>query len=204
MTVYVDFLNLSGFPSGIPGDAYAGIGEDGGVLPSYLMPSAYQGSTVSVDIKFTVKYPDSSDPLGELMVSVPVKSVTALTNVTPIGMSFVKLTDTDPLSETHRFSGTYTNVFLDEYYKFKMRDLQEKVLPAINNEDYLALFDYNPPPTKHILKSYQFLVEWDSSLDGLGIPIPSGEETITITQNLYWNYSTSIATFQQVLSTGEL
>lgn len=206
MTVYVEQLNQTGFPSGIPGDAYSGIAEDGGVAPSYLIRSAYQGSTVSVDLKFTVQYPDSMDPLGLLMIDVPVTEVTCLTDASSVGITIVRKpeTPTDSLSETFTLAGTYVNVFPNEYYKFKMEDLQELVLPALNSEDYLALFDYNPPPTKHIVKSYSFLVKWDASIDGMGLPLAAGEETVTLTQNIYWNYYTSMATFNQVLATGKV
>jgi hypothetical protein len=55
MAILIDKLNMSGFPSGIPGDAYAGISEDGGAPSQLLIPSVYQGSTFSIDLKFTVK-----------------------------------------------------------------------------------------------------------------------------------------------------
>lgn len=192
MAVVITKLNMSGFPSGIPGDAYAGITEDGGAPSQLLIPSVYQGSTFSIDIKFEVKEIISETEFEFL----PVISVTP-TAVS--GITQTILPDSDPLSVTIRVSGTLTGVFPDEYYNFLMRDLQVRTLPAINSEDYIAVVEYHAPATKHVEKTYSFNVVWGAGLLGM-----AGSSTITITQNVYWNYSVSINTFTAVLATGEI
>jgi hypothetical protein len=188
MAAVIEKSNMSGFPSGIPGDAYAGITEDGGSPSQLLIPSVYQGSTWAIDLKFKIK---------ELLMSeeyefLPVTSVTPLTAVTGI-------TQTQIGNDTVRLSGTLLNVFPDEYYNFLMRDLQIRTLPAINSEDYLAVVEYHAPATKHVEKTYSFNVVW-----GPGIEALAGNANFTITQNVYWNYSVSIGTFTAVLATGEI
>lgn len=185
--IVINRLNMTGFPSGIPGDYYFDPVEQ------LLIPSVYQGTTFSIDVQFKVRYPI----IGETFGYLPVISVTPLTSVPGITQNILE--DSDPNSVTIRMSGTLLNVFTDEYYNFLMRNLQVLTLPAINNEDYLAVVEYHPPATKRIEKNYSFNVVW-----GSGPSTPAGNSNAIVIQNVYWNYSVGISLFNAVLATGEI
>lgn len=187
MAAIVTQSNMSGFPGGVPGDNYNSIG----ILDrSFYLDSAYQGSTISVNLGFTVQEPG----LLNSIETFPVISVTpTFTNINGLVPTILS-------SSSVRISGTIINVFGDEYYNFLMRTLQTRTLPAINSEDYLALIEYHPPATKEVLRNYGFTVVY-----GPGSALsPGGSLTVTMSQYIYWNYYVSLNTFQTTLATGEI
>lgn len=196
MYITIDQLNPVGIPSGIPGDDRAGILEDGGVIPSNILYSVYQGSTFSIDIKFSVVYPGifETDPTEY----APIISVVPVSDVTDINLSFTVLSE-----DTIRISGTPVGVFPGEYYTFLMSDRTTAILPPINNRDYLALIDYTPPSITNTSRDYKFHVVWGELIGSLN-GVSAGEADFTVTQNFYFNYSISIQSFEISLSKGKL
>lgn len=196
MYITIEQISSSGIPSNIPGDDRAGILEDGGVIHSNILYSVYQGSTFSIDIKFKVVYTGilEADPIEY----APIISVTPMSDVSDINLSFTVLSQ-----DTVRISGTAVGVFPGEYFKFLMSDRTIAVLPPINNRDYLALIDYNPPDTTNTSRTYVFHLVWGELIGSLN-GASAGESDFSLIQNFYFNYDTSIQSFETSLSKGKL
>lgn len=191
--VVVVYSNLSGF-GGVSPDPLAVITDpEGGALPEpgvQYLPSIYAGTAYSVDAQFTVVY---DNPLGGVLGTTIASNVTTTFNFTEFGMTAVKLN-----ASTYRISGTFSNAFPDEYYRFKMKNNSLQVLPANTTEDFLALIEYNMPQPVTTRKEMLFNVSAPATFNGS----PNINWPFTMFQWVIWRYQSAVASVQSLVNQG--
>lgn len=192
--VVVVFSNQSGF-EGVSPDPLAVITDpEGGSLPEpgiQYLPSIYAGTAYSVDLQFTVVY---DNPIGGGVLGTTIASnVTTTFNFAEFGMTAVKLN-----ASTYRISGTFSNAFPDEYYRFKLKDNNFQVLPANTTEDFLALIEYNMPQPVTTRKEMLFNVSAPATFNGS----PNINWPFTMYQWVIWRYQSAVASVQTLVNQG--
>jgi hypothetical protein len=179
--------NGSGFPipaipsryndvegAGAPVNVLEGVYEDGGQF------------SIDIGIQFGIA-------AGEEITysDVPVTSI--VNNNAPSGISIRKNGD------KIRISGSPTRVFTDSFYQFLMKDKTLKVLPNDTTEPILAVVRWSPPSTK-ILYDVPYVITF-KYMNNLN---QEEQETITILQDVYWNYIPALQGFAAALAKGTL
>jgi hypothetical protein len=192
-TVAVVFTNQSGFESVSPDPLAIITDPEGGSQPEpgiIYLPTIYAGTTYSIDIQFTVTYYDT---LNALIGTSLASNVTTTFNFAQFGMSAVKLN-----ASTYRISGTYSNAFPDEYYRFKLKNNTTAVLPANTTEDFLALVEYNMPQPVTTNKEMLFNVSAPATFNGS----PNINWPFTMYQWVVWRYQSAVASVQSLVNQG--
>ena len=186
MTLRVTKSNESGFASP-PGDQYAGIADP--LQQQFYLQSVYEGTTFSVDLFFEGVYTDPA----EVVTYLPATNVT-------FGSPDSGITITKLNNSTVRVTGPYSNPFPNTFYRFKMADYSEKILPASTTENWIALLEYNPPTPTFIEKTFNLTVTIPAD------PLLGGnptEETVTMHGWVYWSYGTARASVISLAAQGE-
>jgi len=156
MSSYISITqsNKSGFVS-VPGDPLAAISEDGedAELFSNYLDTVFDGATWSVDVEFVNNLPDEA--VGEEVTYTPEECVDVRVGFdwSEFSLNFTKLNNTK-----FRLAGPSANVFPNEFYKFKMADYTEQVLPPSVEEPFFSLIQYQMPQPVSTLKDYDFTV----------------------------------------------
>lgn len=175
--------NLSGFSS-VPGDELDTVSPP---IPDTYLPTVYEATTFSIDLKFEGKYLDTTDPLAD----PPVYTYQDATNNTStydwasLGLTYTKLTNS-----TCRISGLHLNPFPDQYYRFVLPDLSLAVLPGNTTTEFYSLEKYQMPSPVSIMKSMTINVTIPAD------PLLGGSATteiVTLDQWVHWSYSTAVA-----------
>ena len=106
-----------------------------------------------------------------------------LTDLSNIGVTVTKLS-------TNEFvlSGIYSGVFQGSKYIFVMRDGSIKELPIGSNEDYRALVEYSPPPSKR--NDVQILFDLEFS---------TASELANITQSVHFSFTNAANILQNLV-----
>jgi hypothetical protein len=178
MTLRITQANVSGFTGDsevIPVDP-----EEG----QFYIPSAVELFDVfSIDLIFEGVYVDPIDPL---IVSYQYATdVRSTFDWDSIGITFTKLND-----YTVRLTGPAENVFTNQYYRFKMTDYTEQVLPADTELPYFGLIRYQMPIPTIIMKTYPF--EADLPADALSLA-PATTEEFNMFQWMFWRFQVALA-----------
>lgn len=182
MTLRITKLNASGFTA--PQDQAA---------DQTYVNSAYENiDNFSIDIMFEGVYPDAVDPL--IVTYQNATNVTSTFNWASIGLTMTK-----PNAYTVRLTGPGMNVFTDQYYKFKMADLSEKVLQADTTEPFLSIIRYKMPSVSYVMKTYPFTVTIPADLILGG---SATTENVDMKQWFYWKYSVAAANIASIRSRG--
>jgi hypothetical protein len=118
MTLRITKANISGFTG------------DSEMIPvepeqsQFYIPSAVEAvDNFSIDLIVEGVYPDIANP--EVFTYQYATDVRSSFNWASIGVTFTKLN-----AYTVRLTGPATGIFVDQFYKFKMTDYSEQVLPA--------------------------------------------------------------------------
>lgn len=149
--------NKSGFVT-VPGDPLAAISEDGedALLFANYIDTVFDGATWSVDVELVNNVPVYPDPIGEdEPTTKPESCVDFRTNFdwSEFSLNFTKLNNTK-----FRLAGPSANVFPNEFYKFKMADYTEQVLPPSVEEPFFSLIQYQMPQPVSTLKDFDFSI----------------------------------------------
>lgn len=187
MTVRVTKSNESGFSSP-PGDQYVGIADP--LQQQFYLQSVYEGVTFSADLVFEGVY---TDVATGLLTYLPATNVTFGTPDS--GITITKLNN-----NTVRVTGPYSNPFPSTFYRFKMADYSEKILPANTTEDWIALLEYNPPTPTFIEKTFNLTVTIPPD------PVLGGNptnEVVTMHGWVYWSYGTARNSVISLAAQGE-
>jgi hypothetical protein len=181
--------NASGFP--VPAIPSRYNDPEGTGAPVNTLEGVYEnGSTFSVDIAIQEEVIVES---SIAYIDVPVTSVTA-SNL-PSGITVSKFTD------KIRISGSPFSVFTDSFYQFVMKDRSLKILPVDTTEPVLAIVRWSPPSTKIAYDvPYTINLKYMSS----GVSSVEVSETITILQDIYWNYGVAVTGFRNALAKGTI
>ena len=185
--VNVVFSNESGFPTDIPSDAYGFITDP--ILLSRALKSAWEGTTISVDITYSA---EADDGTGNNVVAV-VSNNTSTYDFAAIGLTYTKLSAT-----TARISGKTANLFPGSYYRFRMPDGTFKVLPPDTTEDFFALVEYNMPTPTSREESYPVTI----TVEAAGIE-PKQNVSINLTEWHYWKYQSAVAAVKDLVARGK-
>lgn len=186
--VTVSFSNESGFPTGqIPSDEYNFITDP--ILLSRAVKSAWEGSTISVDISYTA---EADDGTGNNVVAVVSNNKTTY-DFEAIGLTYTKLS-----ASTARISGKTANLFPGSYYRFRMPDGTFKILPPDTTEDFYALVEYKMPSPVRRLETYPVTI----TVEAAGIE-PKQNVTIDLTEWHYWRYNSAVATVKDLVARGK-
>lgn len=182
MTIKIVKSNASGFPIPAIPSRYNDI--EGATTPVNVLEGVYENaSAFSVDI--TIQEEDLS---GELPVYIDVPVTQVISSNPPFGITISKQ------GSNIRISGSPSKIFTDSFYQFVMQDKSVKILPADNTESTLKLIRWSPPSTK-IAYDVPYVINFKYSSNGIEIP-----ETITILQDIYWDYGVAITEFRNVLA----
>ena len=107
-------------------------------------------------------------------------------------MTITKIND-----ETFKIKGAFSNVIRGDYYKFVMRNGEIKELDPNTSEDYRAVIEYSMPPVSYDTKT----IDWTLRF-GL-LPLPPGdpgvEVPVTMTQYIYWVFSSAAQTLTDLV-----
>lgn len=182
MPVKVTVNSISGI-SAIPGDT-APVGD-----PAWL-PSIYNAVAVEFDIVFT--YEETPD-------TAPILSV----NLTSISPAVEGLTFTKVGTDTVKVKGTPVNVFTDEVFRFLFDDKSERNLAPTNTEDWKTIVKWAPPGLKEKTVAYNFSVKYDDN-PAATVPIVGDTVTATLSQNVAWLFTPSLAYFQDLVKKGKV
>jgi len=186
--VIVSFSNESGFPIGeIPEDAYNFITDP--ILLARAVKSAWEGTTISVDITYTG---EADDGTGNNVVA-NVSHNSSSYDFTTIGLTY-----TVTSNNTARISGKTANLFPGAYYRFRMPDGTFKILPPDTTEDFFALVEYNMPTPTSREETYPVTI----SVDAAGIE-PKQNVSINLTEWHYWKYQSAVAAVKDLVSRGK-
>ena len=132
--------NATGFVNIEPQDPLsAEINDEDPLSSDYIewhIPSIYEGTTYSIDLTANVQYYEEEVLVGTL----PVLSANTSYDFSQHGMTANIIS-----SDTVRISGTFSNAFLDQYYKFVLEDGSVvEMIPNVNST-FKALVEYEMP-----------------------------------------------------------
>jgi len=174
--------NASGFP--VPAIPSRYNDTEGVTAPVNVLEGVYENAgAFSVDI--TIQEEDLS---GEVPVYVNVPVTQVISSNPPFGITISKQ------GSNIRISGSPSKIFTDSFYQFAMKDRSIKILPANTTEPTFGLIRWSPPSTK-IAYDVPYVINFKYSSNGIEIP-----ETITILQDIYWDYGVAITEFSNVLA----
>lgn len=159
----------------------------------FYIPSAIEAiDNFSIDLIVEGVYPDAVDP--ELVTYQYATDVRSSFDWASIGLTFTKLN-----AYTVRLTGPATNVFTNQFYRFKMTDYTEQVLQADTELPFLGLIQYQMPQPTFIMKTFPF--EADLPADPL-TPGSGGTETFDMFQWYFWRYQVAIANIAAINARG--
>lgn len=184
--------NISGFSA--PNDQ--GSGE-------LILPSAYEAvDNFSVDIIFEGKYEQIDtvvDPTTGESSSTTSYVYQYATNVTsPYDWNALGIVFSKPNAYTVRLTGPAETVFPNQFYKFKMTDYSEQILPADTTEPFFGLIHYQMPSPTFTMKTYPFAVTIPATY-GSGSTVV---ENTSMDQWFYWKYQVAIANIAAITARG--
>ena len=184
--------NLTGF-SAVSPDPLDILTQEGfeDLAANTYISSVYQGATISVDLEFKVRY------IGALDVEegiLPATSVTSNYDFTTHGITTAFIS-----SNLLRISGTYANVFSNEYYNFVLNDMSTIQLPATTQVDFLALIEYNMPNPVTVDKEYTFSVVARTDFSS---PTPTSSIAGQMNQWVVWNYAPTVSSILSLVAQG--
>lgn len=187
MTIRITKTNVSGFTG------------DSEMIPvepeqsQFYIPSAVEIlDNFSIDLIFEGVYPDAANP--EVFTYQYATDVRSSFNWSSIGVTFTKLN-----AYTVRLAGPANNVFVDQFYKFKMTDYSEQVLQANTQEPFLGLIQYQMPQPTYTMKTYPF--EADLPADALSLA-PATTEQFDLFQWFFWRYQVAVANIAAITARG--
>ena len=178
MTVRITQANVSGFTG------------DGELVPvdpeqaQFYIPSAVEIlDNFSIDLIFEGVYPDPVDPL--IVTYQYATDVRSTFDWASIGITFTKLN-----AYTVRLTGPAQDVFTNQYYRFKLTDYTEQILPADTEIPYFGLIRYQMPNPTIIMKTYPF--EADLPAGVLGGSSATTEQ-FDMFQWISWRFQVALA-----------
>ena len=176
MTVRITQANVSGFTG------------DGELVPvdpeqaQFYIPSAVEIlDNFSIDLIFEGVYPDPVDPL--IVTYQYATDVRSTFDWASIGITFTKLN-----AYTVRLTGPAQDVFTNQYYRFKLTDYTEQILPADTEIPYFGLIRYQMPNPTIIMKTYPFEADLPAGLLG-----GSYTEQFDMFQWISWRFQVALA-----------
>ena len=182
MAIKIVKSNASGFP--VPAIPSRYNDTEGVTAPVNVLEGVYENAgAFSVDI--TIQEEDLS---GEVPVYVNVPVTQVISSNPPFGITISKQ------GSNIRISGSPSKIFTDSFYQFAMKDRSIKILPANTTEPTFGLIRWSPPSTK-IAYDVPYVINFKYSSNGIEIL-----ETITILQDIYWDYGVAITEFSNVLA----
>lgn len=165
-------LTLTVTPITVPtvtGDDYTGAA---GTLPSVVKGEAFE-----IDIKF--EYTD------EMMVPW---NITSIEPVLAFTEAITTVVNSNPLAYTIRLSGTVTDIFTDEYYRFLLASgsfVQQTSAPT----EWEVITKWKTPSVKFQNVTHSF-----------NIIANEGSLLTTVTQYIYWTFQSGVEYFQTLVS----
>jgi len=178
MTLRITQANVSGFSG------------DSELVPidpeqaQFYIPSAVELlDNFSIDLIVEGVYGDPSDPM--LVTYQYATDVRSSFDWASIGMTFTKI---NPY--TVRLTGPATNVFTNQYYRFKMADYTEQVLPADTELPFFGLIRYQMPNPTIIMKTFPFEADTPAGIVG---GTTSSTEEFDMFQWFSWRFQVALA-----------
>jgi hypothetical protein len=188
MTIRITQANISGFTG------YEVAPPDPPETAQYFMPSAMELLDVfTIDLIVEGVYPDLMDP--EAVTYQYATDVRSLFDFSTIGITYSK-----PNAYTVRLVGPANNIFTNQYYKFKMTDYSEQILPPNTELPFFGLIEYKMPNPTSILKTFSF--EADIPADPLN-PLTQ-EETVQfdMSQWFFWDFEVAESNIASITARG--
>lgn len=188
MAIRITKANVSGF-TGIAGGDEPTEPEQA----QFFIPAAIELSDAfTIDLIVDGVYTDPTNP--EESIFIPASDVRSLFDWDSIGIIASKLN-----ANTFRLVGPASGIFVDQFYKFKMVDLTEKVLPPTTQEPFLGLIQYQMPNPTFILKTFDF--EADLLGEAVSLSPPTTEE-FTMSQWYSWRFQTAENNIESINARG--
>jgi len=180
MAIRITQANVSGFTG------------DSEVIPvepeesQFYIPSATELlDNFSIDLIFEGVYPDSLDP--ELFTYEFATDVRSSFDWSSIGVTFTKLNN-----YTVRLIGPASNIFLDQFYRFKMADFSEQILQPDTTEPFFGLIQYQMPQPTFTLKTFPFEADIPGALT----------ENFDMFQWYFWRYQVAVENIAAITARG--
>lgn len=180
MTVRITQANISGFTG------------DSELVPvdpeqaQFYIPSAVEIlDNFSIDLIVEGVIQDPLDPL--IVTYEYATDVRSSFDWSSIGVTFTKIND-----YTVRLSGPATNIFTNQYYRFKMTDYTEQILPADTELPFFGLIRYQMPNPTIIMKTFPFEADLPTS----------GTEQFDMFQWYSWRFQVALANIAAINARG--
>jgi len=187
MTIRITQANISGFT----GDSEL-VPVDPEQAQFYIPAAVELLDAFTIDLIVEGVYPDPIDP--EAVTYKYATDVRSLFDWSSIGVTFTKIND-----YTVRLSGPATNIFTNQYYRFKMTDYTEQILPADTELPFFGLIRYQMPNPTIIMKTFDF--EADLPADAITMA-PASTEEFTMSQWYSWRFQVALANIAAINARG--
>ena len=188
MAIRITQANVSGF-TGVSGGATPEEPEQA----QFFIPATVELlDAFTIDLIVEGIYADPLNP--EAVTYKYATDVRSLFNWASLGVTVTK-----PNAYTIRLVGPASGIFVNQFYRFKMADLTEKVLPANTTEPFLGLIQYQMPSPTFILRTFNF--EADLPADTVTMT-PATTEGFTMSQWYSWRFQAAEANIAAINARG--
>jgi hypothetical protein len=211
MTLRISKLNATGFTATqvevVEGD-------------QTYVDSAFEAFDIfSVDLKFEGAYEDYVDP-GAPPAEPTYTYANAINVTSSFNWASIGITYSKPNAYTVRLVGPAVNVFVDQFYKFKLTNYTEQILPANTTQPFFGLTQYQMPNPTYTMKTYPFTVTIPKAIVTTGAGQPSYEsapyydingnlilskvsiEPVDMKQWFYWRYQVAVTNIAAINARG--
>ena len=172
-----------------------------------VLYSVYASTSFTIDLQFTLYQIDAADPLSK--TAVPIGELDYELTGGYNGITFNLLDSLPTENPRVRVSGSISggSINIAENYRFVLdQETYPQVIttPQQVPNDFLAIVQWYPP----FIPNGYFLISPNQSTGGYIFTARSttnpsqNNDTVTMTQHVYWNYNPSIVAFKQLVSQG--
>lgn len=151
-----------------------------------IFPSVYGATEIEFDVQF--EYREGTEESG--YTYYPIKEVYSIKDLTGNNINIQSVS-----TDTVTVSGSISNLFSGEYYRFLMSDLKTELnLPPINNEDWIAILKWSFPTSVKGQLDYEFEAKIEMNTT------TTITSTASITQEVFWNFNFSYNQFLDLVN----
>jgi hypothetical protein len=149
----------------------------------FFIPAAVElFDTFSIDLIFEAVYGDPLDP--STLTYEYVSDVRDFFDWSSIGLTYTKLND-----YSIRLSGTASNIFTDQFYRFKLTDYTEQNLSADTELPFFGLIQYKMPNPTTTFITFPFEADYPTTPSSSTITT----EQFGMVQQYFWRFQVALA-----------
>jgi len=174
-----------------------------------VLYSVYASTSFTIDLQFTLYQIDEANPLSKTAVQIGELDYGLTGGYT--GIAFTLLDSLPAENPRIRVSGSISggSINIVENYRFVLDQETYPQVTTTSNQipnNFLAIVQWYPP----FIPNGYFLISPNQSTGGYNFTAKStinpsqNNDTVTMTQYVYWNYNPSITAFKQLVAQGKV